>query len=84
MHDLHAADKIQRLIIEQAKKNRLNAVLEIVIELGCVIEHGADITPENLEFNLQMLNKGTLAEKAKIIINKVSGNSWKLVSISGE
>ncbi len=59
-------------------------VKQAVIELGTVIEHGADITPENLEFNIKMLSEGTVANGLEIIIKKVQGSDWKLVSISGE
>ncbi len=84
MHDLHVADKIHKLVVEQANKNNLKQVKKIVIDLGSVIEHGADISGENLEFNLKMLNKDTLADGAEIIINRVDGYDWKLVSISGD
>lgn len=84
MHDLHAADKIHKLAIEQAGAAELKNIKKIIIELGSVIEHGADISAENLEFNLKMLNEGTLANGAEIIINKVAGHDWRLISISGD
>jgi len=84
MHDLHVADKIHKLAIEQARAAELKNIKKIVVELGSVIEHGADISAENLEFNLNMLNEGTLADQAEIIINKVSGSDWRLLSISGD
>jgi len=55
-----------------------------LIDLGSVIEHGADISSENLEFNLQMLSRNTVAEGAKVKINKVDGSSWELISIAGD
>ncbi|MFH0779595.1 MAG: hydrogenase/urease maturation nickel metallochaperone HypA [Parcubacteria group bacterium] len=84
MHDLHLANKIQKLIIEEAQKNKLRLVKRAIIELGVISEHGSDITKENLEFNLNLLLKGTLAENAELKINKIKGNAWKLISISGE
>jgi len=84
MHDLHVADKIHKLVLQNAQQNNLRSVKNIEIELGSVIEHGADISAENLQFNLQMLNKRTLAGGAQVNIKKVAGNDWKLVSISGE
>ena len=83
MHDLHLADKIHKLVLQKAKENNLKKVTQIMIELGSVIEHGEDINKENLEFNLQMLEKGTVAEGAELNIQKVKSNSWKLISISG-
>jgi len=84
MHDIHEADKICKLILENAKKNNLQKVKQVNIKLGSVIEHGADITAENLKFNLKMLLKGTIGDGAEINIKKVDGNSWELDSILGD
>ena len=84
MHDLHVADKIQKLVLENAKTNNLSKVTNIEINLGYVEEHGADILPDNLDFNLKMLLKGSVGENATIIINKTDSNTWELVSISGD
>lgn len=83
MHDLHVADKVNKLVLEEAAKNDFKVVEMIMIELGSVVEHGANISKENLEFNLNLLNKGTIAENAEIIVNEVAGNDWRLVSIAG-
>jgi len=56
----------------------------IEIELGAIIEHGADINPENLDFNLRLILKDLISQRTKINIKKVRGRSWKLVSIEGE
>lgn len=84
MHDLHLANKVHKLILEQARENHLHSVKRIAIELGVISEHGADITSENLEFNLNLLNQGTIADGAEIIIKKIKGNSWNLLEISGK
>lgn len=84
MHDLHLANKIQKLILEEAQENGLRIVKRAVIELGVISEHGEDITRENLAFNLKLLLKGTLADNAVIEIKKIIGNNWRLVSITGD
>jgi len=84
MHDLHVADKIFKLVQENAKVAKIDKVKVITIDLGSVIEHGADITRENLDFNLRMLGEGYLPPDIRIIINKVPGHDWNLVSISGD
>jgi Zn finger protein HypA/HybF involved in hydrogenase expression len=84
MHDIHEADKIFKVVLESAKQNNLKKVKQINIKLGSVVEHGADITAENLDFNLKMLTEGTIVEGSTINIEKIDGNSWELVSISGE
>jgi len=84
MHDLHEADKILKLILNHAFQNNLKKVTMAEIELGSVIEHGDEISAENLEFNIKMLAKNTLAENLEIKINKVKGDSWVLKEIQGE
>jgi len=84
MHDLHAADKIIKLVLDQAAESRLSRVTKIVIELGSVVEHGQEINPDNLLFNMKLLAKNTLAKDAVIEIKKADNLTWKLVEIEGE
>ena len=81
MHDLHEANRIAQIILERVNKHQLKKLTSIDIELGQVIEHGQDILPENLEFNLRMILKNLVNSKTKINIKKVKGSLWKLVSI---
>jgi len=84
MHDLHVADRILKLVLESAAKNKLSKVTKISVDLGSVVEHGEEINPDNLKFNLLMLAEGTLAEKTQIKIGKIHGESWNLKEIEGE
>jgi Zn finger protein HypA/HybF involved in hydrogenase expression len=78
MHDFHLADQIVKIAKEYAVKNNLSQINKIMIELGDIIEHGENISPENLEFNIKLL----LPEVA-VSIKKIKGDTWKLVSIEG-
>lgn len=85
MHDLHLANKIYKLVLGEAQKNKLSQVKRIVIELGSIIEHDEEVNARNLKFNIQTLARNGLAEEAKIeIIKKDKGNFWRLVEIEGE
>jgi len=84
MHDLHLANQILKLILDYAQKNKLKRVIKAVIELGIISEHGSEITPENLEFNLKLLAKDTLASGLAVQINKIKGDKWVLKEIVGE
>lgn len=85
MHDFHAADKILKMTLESAAKNNLNKVDKIVVELGHVVEHGEEILEENLKFNINMLARGSLAEKAEIVVSKKVGTrGYRLKEIEGE
>ncbi len=83
MHDLHEANRIIKLVLEKAVENRLKIVKEIDIRLGQIEEHGEIINPENLEFNIKNLAKGTIAETALVNITVIEGDDWELVSIDG-
>lgn len=83
MHDLHEANKILKIILEYARQNKLKKVTKAMIELGSVIEHGDEISPENLEFNILMLARNTVADGLKLEIRKVKGESWVLKQIEG-
>lgn len=78
MHDFHLADQIVKIAKENAQKNGIGKVTEIVLELGDLIEHGEGITPENLEYNIRLL-----LPLKKVIIKKIKGDRWRLVSIDG-
>ncbi|MEK7653002.1 MAG: hypothetical protein AAB358_00750 [Patescibacteria group bacterium] len=84
MHDFHLADQIYRTIIDYSAKNNLKKITKAVIELGSVVEHGEEIMPENLKFNIKMLAEGGPAAGIDIIVNKTAGDSWILKEIEGE
>jgi len=84
MHDLHEANKILKVILDYARQNKLKRVTQAKIELGSILEHGDEISPENLEFNLIILARNTLAAGLKVEIQKVKGESWVLKEIRGE
>ena len=84
MHDLHEANKIIKVILDYANQHKLKKVVKTKIELGSIIEHGSEINPENLAFNIQMLARRTLAQDLKIEIKSAKIDSWVLKEIEGE
>ena len=84
MHDLQVANRILKIILEYAKKNNLQKVTKAVIDLGVIEEHGQEILPANIKFNIKMLAKGTSAENLDLIIKQSKGKEWELIEIEGE
>lgn len=84
MHDLHEADRILKLVLDHAERNKLKSVTKIVIGLGNVVEHGLAINPDNLKFNIQMLARGTKAEGAEVVVKKIKADAWELEEIEGD
>lgn len=81
---MHEADRIFKIILVYAKRNKLMKINSATIGLGSIIEHGEEILPENLIFNIKMLAKGTIAEGIKIKIKKTKEDSWVLKEIEGD
>lgn len=84
MHDLHAANKIVKLVLEYGQQNNLKKITKITVELGTVVEHGEEINPDNLKFNINLLTKNSIAENAAVEIGKIQGESWNLKEIEGD
>lgn len=78
MHDFYLANQINKIAQEYAQKNGLSKIEKIVIELGEIVEHGEDIKPENLKYNINLLMP------CKVEVRKVKGDKWRLVSIEGK
>lgn len=78
MHDFHLANEIVKIVKIQAQAKKLSLVSKIVIELGDIIEHGESISAENLKYNINLLMP------CKVLVKKIKGDMWRLVSIDGK
>lgn len=84
MHDFHLADLIYKTIKEEAEKNDLKKISIVTIALGSIIEHGEEVLPENLKFNIKMLAQGGIADGLEVNIERIIGNQWILKDIEGD
>lgn len=84
MHDFHLADSIYKTIMDYAAQNNLKKITRAVIELGSIIEHGEEILPANLKFNIKMLAENGPAAGLQVIIEKSQNRDWVLKEIEGE
>ncbi|MDO8669208.1 MAG: hypothetical protein Q7K65_02855 [Candidatus Buchananbacteria bacterium] len=84
MHDFHLADQIYKTIMDYGQKNGLKKITKAEIELGSLVEHGEEILPANLDFNIKMLAEGGIADGLEISIKRTVGNSWTLKNIEGD
>ncbi|MBU1178643.1 hypothetical protein KJ903_05550 [Patescibacteria group bacterium] len=84
MHDLHAADRILKKVLEFAASKKLTKITDIYVDLGVVIEHGEEISPDNFKFNLDQLSQGTIAEGVKVHLKKTGDKYIRLDKIKGE
>lgn len=90
MHDLLAAKEILDTALDAAGKKKLKKITKIMIELGNKeYSHGGHshletIDPENLKFNLELIVKKTIAEKAEFVIKKSRIQDIIVKEIEGE
>ncbi len=77
MHDLHLANQIAKVAQEYARKNGLEKISRLELELGSIVEHEEEVTSEGLRYNLGLLIPGVVAK-----IKKTGGeNYWKLINL---
>lgn len=88
MHDFLLAKEIMDELKKIAQEKKLEKVKAVSLEIGTISmahdgheEHAEDIDIENLKFGLEGIAKNTPFEGASFVINKVSGNNWKIVNV---
>lgn len=84
MHDLVAAQDIVKTAVITAEKSKLKKITKIVVKLGMIVEHNQELTPENLQFNFELVKRNTIAEKATLVITKGKGKELAIVEVQGE
>ena len=84
MHDLHAADRILKKVLEFGQQKKLSKITDIYVDLGVVVEHGEEISPENFKFNLENLSQGTIAEGTEVHLQRIRSPYVELKKIRGE
>ncbi len=88
MHDFLLAKEIVDEVLKLVKEKKITSIKSVSLEIGSVSlahdgrpEHVEDISLENLEFGLKNIAKNTMLKDTKFIIQKVSGENWKITGI---
>ena len=72
MHEMSLADGVARIIEEQAKNHGFSKVLTVRLEIGQLAHVDADA----LSFCFSAVVKNTVAEGAKLVIERAQGLVW--------
>jgi hydrogenase nickel incorporation protein HypA/HybF len=72
MHEMSLADGVARIIEEQAKEHGFEKVLSVRLEIGKL----AHVDPDALIFCFGAVVKGTVAEGARLVIERAEGLVW--------
>ena len=72
MHEMSLADGVARIIEDQAKEHGFEKVLVVRLEIGQL----AHVDPDALSFCFSAVVKDTVAEGAKLVIERAQGLVW--------
>jgi Zn finger protein HypA/HybF involved in hydrogenase expression len=78
MHDLFESKRILEVVLQKAKEAEAKKITHVKIGMGSIVDHGEELAPENIAFNLEKLSAGTLAEGARFEVYKVEGDIWRI------
>ena len=67
MHELSVTKSIHQIVMKHALSGRVNRVLSVNLEIGAL----SDLQSEWIQRYFDRLSRGTVAEGAKLIINRV-------------
>jgi len=72
MHEMSLCEGVIQLIEEQARAQQFQQVNTVWLEIGAL----AGVEIEAMKFGFDVVTKGTLAEKSKLIIVDKPGEAW--------
>lgn len=74
MHEMALAEGVVDLVSEEAKRQGFTEIKAIVLEIG-MLSH---VAPEAMLFCFDAVSRDTIAEGAKLVIERVPGAGWCL------
>jgi hydrogenase nickel incorporation protein HypA/HybF len=72
MHEMSIAQSIVELIQEHAERDAFTRVLTVRLSLGAL----SQVDPRALEFGFDVVTRGTVAENAKLAIDRPPGKGY--------
>lgn len=74
MHEMSLCEGVVALVEDEAGRQGFSRVKTVVLEIG-VLGH---VAPEAMEFCFDAVSRGTIAEGARLSIERVPGAGWCL------
>ena len=74
MHEMSLTESVVEIAVDEARKNGARKVTCIWLEVGAL----SHVEPEALAFCFQAVSAGTLAEGARLEIERIPGAGWCL------
>ena len=74
MHEMSLCEAVVEIAVEEAKQNGAVRIRAVVLEVGML----GHVDPDALAFCFSAVSHGTLAENARLVIERVPGTGWCL------
>ena len=74
MHEMSLCEAAVEIAVDEAKRNGAKRIRSLVLEVG-VLGH---VDPDALAFCFSAVSHGTLAENARLVIERIPGSGWCL------
>ncbi len=74
VHEMSLCEAVVDIAVEEARKNGAIRIKSVVLEVGAL----GHVDPDALAFCFTAVSHGTLAENARLVIERVAGSGWCL------
>ncbi len=72
MHELSLCQSLIEIIEDNARTNDISKVRSVTLEIGLL----GHVEPESMLFCFDALSRGTIAEGARLVIERMPGAGW--------
>ena len=80
MHEFGIAEKILKLVIDEAKQHNIQKVATIRVQVG----EANNLSAESLQFAFGIVSKNTIAHDAQVDMQETKGHAIQVVNFDGE
>ncbi len=80
MHEFGIAEKILKLVIDEAKQHNIQKVATIRVQIG----EANNLSAESLQFAFGIVSKNTIAQDAQVDMQGTKGNAIQVINFDGE
>ncbi len=80
MHEFGIAEKILKLVIDEAKQHNIQKVSTIRVQIG----EANNLSAESLQFAFGVVSKNTIAQDAQVDMQGTKGHAIQVINFDGE
>jgi len=80
MHEFGIAEKILKLVLDEAKQHNIQKVATIRVQVG----EANNLSAESLQFAFGIVSKNTIAQDAQVDMQGTKGHAIQVINFDGE